>query len=62
MNTIAIIFFILSGIFVFITLTWILTWGIIEAIREDDGTHWTENPLGKKWYTHLKIKRNGKRN
>jgi hypothetical protein len=35
---------------------------MIEAIREDDGTHWTENPLGKKWYTHLKIKRNGKRN
>jgi len=28
-----------------ISLTYWFAWAMIEAIREDDGTIWTENPL-----------------
>ena len=28
-----------------ISLPYWFAWSLIELIREDDGTHWTENPL-----------------
>ena len=36
---------VLSIIFFPISLPYWLAWSLIEAMREDDGTIWTENPL-----------------
>ena len=36
---------ILTILFLPITLPYWLAWAMIEAIRYDDGTIWTENPL-----------------
>jgi len=36
---------VLSIIFFPISIPYWLAWSLIEVLREDDGTIWTENPL-----------------